>query len=47
MAVSRVIPFFLWIKTDDFNAKDDALYNTEHARVSISKPDLTIRNPMQ
>lgn len=47
MVLSRFIPFFLQIKTDDFNAKDDALYNTEHMRVRISKPDLSISSPMQ
>lgn len=33
--------------TDDFNAKDDALYNIEDMRVKISKPDLSVSNPMQ
>lgn len=40
-------PLFLGMRTDDFNTKDDALYNIEDMRVRISKPDLSISRPMQ
>lgn len=40
-------PLFLRTRTDNFNAKDDALYKIEDMRVRIIKPDLSISNPMQ
>lgn len=40
-------PLFSTDKTESFNAKDDALYNTEHMHVRMSKPNSSISNPMQ